>query len=114
MNHQGTVHDVQRPRSNVQDLASGLKSWILFLDLGMHCRRETGHRRWTLDLGRWTFLVVLLFLLSGRELSSNDVGVKLLAKEVGNKGWIVFSAREAKNDWDLFLMRPDGSNRRNV
>src|SRR5262245_21740071 len=114
MNHQATVHDVQRSRSNVQDLASDLKSWILPLDLGMHCRRETGHRRWTLDLGRWTFFVVSLFFLSGRELSSNDIGAKLLAKEVRAKGWIVFSAREAKNDWDLFIMRPDGSHRQNI
>lgn len=28
------------------------------------------------------------------------------------KGWIVFSAQTPTGDWDLFLMRPDGSERR--
>ena len=37
-----------------------------------------------------------------------------LAKEVRTKGWIVFSATNAQGDWDLFLMRPDGSARRNI
>ncbi|MPY86980.1 MAG: hypothetical protein GEU99_03570 [Luteitalea sp.] len=42
----------------------------------------------------------------------NDPRVLKLASEVGDKGWIVYSARTAKGDWDLFLMRPDGSARR--
>ena len=37
-----------------------------------------------------------------------------LAKEVRTKGWIVFSATSAQGDWDLFLMRPDGSARRSI
>lgn len=37
-----------------------------------------------------------------------------LAKEVGGKGWIVFAARAENGTWDLFLMRPDGSERRNI
>ncbi len=37
-----------------------------------------------------------------------------LAKEVASKGWIVYSAKTEKGDWDLFLMRPDGSKRRNL
>jgi Tol biopolymer transport system component len=37
-----------------------------------------------------------------------------LAKEVAEKGWIVSSAKTEKGDWDLFLMRPDGSHRRNL
>ncbi len=40
--------------------------------------------------------------------------VAALAKEVRDKGWIVFGARSEKGDWDLFLMRPDGSERRNI
>lgn len=43
--------------------------------------------------------------------SSREAG---LAKEVRAKGWIVFSAKKAQGDWDLFLMRPDGSERRNI
>src|SRR5262245_54769185 len=35
-----------------------------------------------------------------------------LADEVRTRGWIVFPARSAQGDWDLFLMRPDGSQRR--
>ena len=37
-----------------------------------------------------------------------------LAGEVRAKGWIVFSAQTEGGDWDLFLMRPDGSDRRNI
>ena len=38
--------------------------------------------------------------------------VSRLAGEVRGLGWIVFSARSEQGDWDLFLMRPDGSHRR--
>ena len=37
-----------------------------------------------------------------------------LAREVRNKGWIVFSARSENGSWDLFLSRPDGSQRHNI
>jgi Tol biopolymer transport system component len=37
-----------------------------------------------------------------------------LAKEVSGLGWIAFGARTEKGDWDLFVMRPDGSGRRNI
>jgi Tol biopolymer transport system component len=37
-----------------------------------------------------------------------------LAREVRSKGWIVYSAKTERGDWDLFLMRPDGSARRNI
>src|SRR5260370_37824056 len=37
-----------------------------------------------------------------------------LATEVRNKGWILFSAQTEKGDWDLFVIRPDGSQRRNI
>jgi Tol biopolymer transport system component len=40
--------------------------------------------------------------------------VAKLAAEVRDKGWIVFSAATDAGDWDLFLMRPDGSNRRKL
>jgi len=40
--------------------------------------------------------------------------VAKLAGEVRGKGWIVFPARSEKGDWDLFVMRPDGSQRRNI
>ncbi len=37
-----------------------------------------------------------------------------LAMEVRDKGWIVFSAATDSSDWDLFSMRPDGSDRRKI
>jgi Tol biopolymer transport system component len=37
-----------------------------------------------------------------------------LASELHGKGWIAFSARTERQDWDLFLMRPDGSERRRL
>lgn len=40
--------------------------------------------------------------------------IAMLAAEVRDKGWIVFSAATGNGDWDLFLMRPDGSDRRQI
>jgi dipeptidyl aminopeptidase/acylaminoacyl peptidase len=37
-----------------------------------------------------------------------------LGTEVRDKGWIVYGAKTAKGDWDLFVMRPDGSESRNL
>jgi len=45
--------------------------------------------------------------------AQEDVAAQL-AKEVGGKGWIVFAARAENGTWDLFLMRPDGADRRNI
>jgi Tol biopolymer transport system component len=43
-----------------------------------------------------------------------DPGAGALAKEVASRGWILFSAKTAGRDYDLFLSRPDGSERRNL
>jgi Tol biopolymer transport system component len=43
-----------------------------------------------------------------------DSAVETLRAEVKSLGWIVFSARSDLGDWDLFLMRPDGSAKRNI
>jgi Tol biopolymer transport system component len=45
---------------------------------------------------------------------TSDPKVAELASEVHTKGWIVYSAQTPGGDWDLFLMRPDGSGRRNI
>jgi len=37
-----------------------------------------------------------------------------LGKEVHGKGWIVYGAKSPQGDWDLFVMRPDGSDVRNL
>jgi Tol biopolymer transport system component len=55
---------------------------------------------------------VTFFYLS--VLFSFDPRTDALAKEVAAKGWIVYSARTEKGDWDLFLMRPDGSKKHNI
>jgi Tol biopolymer transport system component len=46
--------------------------------------------------------------------ATRDEAVVRLAGEVRTKGWIVFSARSADGDWDLFVCRPDGTDVRNL
>src|SRR6516162_372867 len=63
--------------------------------------------------------VALLGWVDAQERSSEPKGaregsVERLADEVRGKGWIVFSARSERGDWDLFACRPDGSQRRNI
>ncbi len=41
-------------------------------------------------------------------------GVSELTTELHERGWIVFSARNERADWDLFQMRPDGSDRQQI
>jgi Tol biopolymer transport system component len=43
-----------------------------------------------------------------------DSRTDALAREVRTKGWIMYGGMTSKGDMDLFLMRPDGSERRNV
>jgi Tol biopolymer transport system component len=57
-------------------------------------------------------LLVLPLVSSSPAPGSGEVAA--LAAEVRPQGWIVFSARSEAGDWDLFLMRPDGSGRRNL
>ncbi len=66
---------------------------------------------------RTLFLATALFLtypaaLEGEQ--SSDPAVIALAGELHDKGWIAYSARSAAGDWDIFLMRPDGSDSRNI
>jgi Tol biopolymer transport system component len=49
-----------------------------------------------------------------QEQGQDALATKDLASEVRGKGWIVFSAANDSGDWDLFLMRPDGSDRRRL
>jgi hypothetical protein len=44
-----------------------------------------------------------------------DPRLAQFAEEVRDKGWIVYAARCEKNKtWDLFMSRPDGSQRSNM
>jgi Tol biopolymer transport system component len=51
-------------------------------------------------------------VLAGLPEPAGEVGQ--LAAELRSKGWLVYSAKTASGDWDLFLMRPNGSNRRRL
>lgn len=64
-------------------------------------------------------------LLSGGQAARTDAlpqsappaaaeAVARLADEVRLKGWVAFSARSDSGDWDLFVVRPDGSDRRAI
>jgi Tol biopolymer transport system component len=43
-----------------------------------------------------------------------DADVQKLRAEVAGKGWLLFSAKTEGGDYDLFLSRPDGSEKRNL
>ncbi len=63
-------------------------------------------------LGLCVLTLVLAPVSAG--LSAQDDKTARLAQEVGRKGSIVYAARGDNGTWDLFLMRPDGSERRNI
>jgi Tol biopolymer transport system component len=48
------------------------------------------------------------------QAAAADPGAAALAKEVAGRGWILFSARTAQGDYDLFVSRPDGAAQRNL
>ncbi|MCX7043952.1 MAG: hypothetical protein NTX50_00505 [Candidatus Sumerlaeota bacterium] len=45
---------------------------------------------------------------------SGGIGAGQLTGELRSRGWIAYSAKTERGDWDLFLTRPDGSDRRNL
>ena len=60
-----------------------------------------------------TLMRCLVPLFTAALLAADPQTAKL-AKEVATKGWILYSGKTASGDWDLFLMRPDGSHKRNI
>ncbi len=58
--------------------------------------------------------VILGVLAASAAWGAQDEKVAELAREVGGKGWIAYAARGDNRTWDLFVMRPDGSQRRNI
>jgi hypothetical protein len=60
------------------------------------------------------FLCALAIVASSYPASGVDSEVTKLAAEIRDQGWIVFSARSEKGDWDLFIMRSDGSQRHSL
>ncbi len=57
-------------------------------------------------------LPVLGFTVSAQQAPPADVGA--LAQEVAGRGWLVYGARSDNGTWDLFLSRPDGSDKQNI
>ncbi|MEY4485188.1 MAG: hypothetical protein RL693_2640 [Verrucomicrobiota bacterium] len=47
-------------------------------------------------------------------LAEADPEVNRLSREVAGKGWIAFSARTELGDWDIWICRPDGTDKRNL
>jgi Tol biopolymer transport system component len=64
--------------------------------------------------GSVTLLGVVALSVASPAATFDDPRLAQLAREVHNKGWIVYSGRTATGDWDVFVMRPDGSTRRNI
>jgi Tol biopolymer transport system component len=60
-----------------------------------------------------TLMRCLVPLFAAALLGADSQTAKL-AKEVAAKGWILYSGKTAVGDWDLFVMRPDGSHKRNI
>ncbi|MDZ4860240.1 MAG: hypothetical protein SGI88_14785 [Candidatus Hydrogenedentes bacterium] len=56
----------------------------------------------------------LLCILLANSVAFADDRQALLATELRSTGWIVFGARADNATWDLFVMRPDGSDKRNI
>jgi len=65
-------------------------------------------------------LVVALLIVAAvptgfcADASTQDQRVVPLAEALRYKGWIVYCSRSGNGSWDLFLSRPDGSQRKNI
>ena len=59
--------------------------------------------------GRWSESRTILVSAQATPASGNEVS--RLAAELHSLGWLAFSAKTGQGDWDLFLMRPDGTDR---
>jgi len=60
-------------------------------------------------------VLTVIAILAPLVIGAQSEQVAQLADEVGDKGWIVYAARSVENGtWDMFVMRPDGSERRNI
>ena len=61
---------------------------------------------------RFTLLGLLGFACLAA--AATPVEVATLATEVRSLGWVAYSARSPRGDWEIFAMRPDGSDVRNL
>ena len=58
--------------------------------------------------------VPLLLTILVTAAAAEDKAVETLRREVATKGWVVTSIKQKRGDWDLVLMRPDGSQQRKL
>ena len=57
---------------------------------------------------------LLLTTILVAAVAAEDKTVETLRREVVTKGWVVTSIKQTRGDWDLVLMRPDGSKQRKL
>ena len=57
---------------------------------------------------------LLLITILVAAVAAEDKTVEALRREVATKGWVVTSIKQKRGDWDLVLMRPDGSKQRKL
>ena len=57
------------------------------------------------------FLLITILVAA---VAAEDKTVEALRREVATKGWVVTSIKQKRGDWDLVLMRPDGSKQRKL
>lgn len=57
---------------------------------------------------------LLLTTILVAAVAAEDKTVETLRREVATKGWVVTSIKQKRGDWDLVLMRPDGSKQRKL
>ncbi|MBK7495584.1 MAG: hypothetical protein IPI28_09365 [Candidatus Omnitrophica bacterium] len=58
---------------------------------------------------------IFFFLIVPASAQSDQADESLkLREEVQNRGWLAYSSRSENGTWDIFLSRPDGSQRQNI
>jgi Tol biopolymer transport system component len=60
------------------------------------------------------FVLLNLFCFAGMTLAAEGAEGHPLAAEVRALGWVAYSARSPRGDWEIYAMRPDGSEVRNL
>lgn len=60
------------------------------------------------------FVAAATLCFAADTAAPRDARSSQLAAELRSKGWIAYSAMSDQDDWDLFLIRPDGAGRQNI
>jgi Tol biopolymer transport system component len=62
----------------------------------------------------FSVMAVMFLSITSWAQTDNENDTAKLREEVRGKGWIAYSSRSDNGTWDIFLSRPDGSQRRNI